>query len=111
MSFKLTQEAVIHKLPMDIDYLLEGANTWCRALAYKYLGALVAAHGDRTEAEKHFNRALSPIQEETYSIIRFIKMTIYAEAYRSLGNEYYCNKGKELASYLQEEYSHLHIRW
>lgn len=94
-----------YELPQDIDTLLEGPNTWCRALAYKYQGALEIAWGNRDTAEKHFSRATESIQGEEYPIINFIKMTIYAEAYRSLGIKDYQTAGKKLALQLLDEYA------
>ena len=94
-----------YELPQDIDTLLEGANTWCRALAYKYLGTLEAARGNRDAAEKYFSRAVESIQGEEYPIISFIKMTIYAEAYRSLGIGDYQTAGKKIALQLLDEYA------
>ena len=94
-----------NELPLDIDSLLEGPNTWCRALAYKYLGTLEAARGNRDTAGKYFSRATESIQGEEYPIISFIKMTIYAEAYRSLEIKNYQIAGKKLALQLLDKYA------
>ena len=94
-----------YELPQDMDKLLEGPNTWCRALAYKYLGTLEVARGNRDTAEKYFSRATEYIQGEEYPIIGFIKMTIYAEAYRSLKIKNYQIAGKKLALQLLDEYA------
>lgn len=104
-NYLLTGKTIEHEIPQDINVLLEGPNTWCRALSYKYLGTLASARGNKTAAEKYFTLALQPIQNEECPIIGFIKMTIYAEACRSLKNDNYRSIGQVLATRLLEEYS------
>ena len=57
---------------------------WMQALSCKYVGALHAAEGELGEARQCFDVALqfSPGQREP--ILKFIRMTILAEAWRSL---------------------------
>lgn len=101
------------ELPRDADKLLSNSkNTWLRATSCKYLGALAVARGNNEEAKEYFSRALEPIEgEENSSIILFIKMTIYAEAYRSmisLGDEVkameFLEKAKQLVEKNKEEF-------
>ena len=89
----------------DTDNLAARQYIWCIALAYKYLGTLEAARGNRDTAGKYFSRATENIQGEEYPIIGFIKMTIYAEAYRSLEIKNYQIAGKKLALQLLDEYA------
>ncbi len=66
--------------------LPDDAYPWLKGTVCKYLGALYAAQGKITEAERMFAESIRNLSWHD-SIIQFIKMTAYAEAYRSLGKD------------------------
>ena len=57
---------------------------WIAGTTAKYLGAVAAARGDEAEASRLFGIATSAIAPDAKEIIGVIRMTIHAEAYRSL---------------------------
>ena len=57
---------------------------WIAGTTAKYLGAVVAAAGDEAEAARLFGIASSSIDAGAKGILAVIRMTIHAEAYRSL---------------------------
>ncbi len=68
--------------------LPDKADSWLRALACKYLGAHAAEDGSRDEARELFREGrelLSDVHGDT--VLAMIRMTISAEAYRSLGEK------------------------
>jgi hypothetical protein len=65
---------------------------------------LEAARGNRDGAAEYFSLGTETIECEQYPIIRFIKMTIYAEAYRSLKDEKYAISALEIAEFLSPIY-------
>ena len=70
---------------------------WLRCTVCKYIGALEAANGNLEEARALFTKAFASIKEdETEDILNLIKLTAYAEAYRSLHDEQYLNHAKML---------------
>ena len=73
-------------------------NRWRNALIAKYLGALHAASGETAEARKLFDEAIKTLNNETSvsTILGFIKATVYAEAYRSLGDSIYLEEGRKM---------------
>ncbi len=73
-------------------------NSWRKALMAKYLGALRAASGETGKARKLFDGAIKTLNSETSvsTILGFIKATVYAEAYRSLGDSIYLEEGRKM---------------
>ena len=70
---------------------------WLRCTICKYIGALEAANGNLDEARALFEKAFVSINDnENDAILILIKLTAYAEAYRSLRDEQYLNKAKLL---------------
>lgn len=57
---------------------------WIAGTMAKYLGAVAAANGDQDEAARLFDVAAKAIDEGAHEIIGVIRMTIFAEAFRSL---------------------------
>lgn len=57
---------------------------WIAGTTAKYLGAVAAACGDETEAVRLFGIATSAIAPDAKEILGVIRMTIHAEAFRSL---------------------------
>ena len=73
----------------SVDYqredLPEDAVFWLRALVKKYLGAIAASNGEREMSGQYFLEAVDLLKQDYGdSIIKFIRMTVLAEAYRSL---------------------------
>ena len=57
---------------------------WIAGTTAKYLGSVAAAAGDETEAARLFGIATSAITPDAKEILGVIRMTIHAEAFRSL---------------------------
>lgn len=79
------------KIP-SFDYqaeeLPDEAFFWLQALVQKYLAAIAAANGEKKLAEEYFSKASALLEQEIDdNIIAFIRMTILAEAYRSLEDQ------------------------
>ena len=75
-----------------VDYqaeeLPDEAFFWLQALVQKYLAAIAAANGEKGLAELYFSKASALLEQEIDdNIIAFIRMTILAEAYRSLEDQ------------------------
>ena len=78
----------------SVDYqaeeLPDEAFFWLRALVQKYLAAIAAANGEKKLAEEYFSKASALLEQEIDdNIIAFIRMTILAEAYRSLEDQHF----------------------
>ena len=87
------------------DVLLpEDAEFWLKAVTDKYVGALYAASGRYDDACKLFAEAAEQLRGVRYHILRFIYMTVLAEAYRSLGDETYKDEALQVADELAEMY-------
>ena len=84
---------------------------WTQALSCKYVGALHAAEGQDGEARKCFDIALrfSPGWREP--ILKFIRMTILAEAWRSLGLTPYREQALAASEELAELYPRQTAKW
>lgn len=87
------------------------ADDWLFAVTNKYLGALSAASGDKTGAERDFNEALEIFKESKNPILSLIRMTILAEAWRSLGDEKYKNQALDALDPLQKQYPRQYAKW
>lgn len=59
-------------------------DAWIRATIGKYLGAVAAAQGDAATARRRFEEAAKPLEDCEYFVFKVIRMTVLAEAYRSL---------------------------
>lgn len=86
------------------QYLLPPDAHWLAAVSGKYVGALKAAAGESAEAQRIFGDALEILRRETDPILRFIQMTILAEAYRSTGETAYRDEAVALLALLKEPY-------
>lgn len=65
-----------------------GGFFWLQALVQKYLAAIAAANGEKELAELYFSKASALLEQEIDdNIIAFIRMTVLAEAYRSLEDQ------------------------
>ncbi|MBP5585867.1 MAG: hypothetical protein J6Y92_05895 [Lentisphaeria bacterium] len=77
---------------------------WLPALTGKYVGALLAASGKKSEAASLFREYFGLLDEKTDPIMRFIQMTFCCEAFRSTGDESYCKRARTLVEGLREIY-------
>lgn len=85
-------------------YLLpDDALSWLQGTVCKYIGAACASCGCRQKAEKLFKKSFSQLSHKN-SIIQFIQMTAWAEAYRSLGEIQYRDQALRQAKDLQDLY-------
>ncbi len=79
-TFRLEREVSFLGLVDDDD-----AEPWLRATVAKYLGALLAARGEASDARTLFGKAVSRIGDGGRDpVARKIAMTVRAEAYRNL---------------------------
>ena len=82
----------------------EYPHDWLAALTGKYVGALTAAAGQTTEAAEIFREYAGILRDASEPILRFIQMTILAEAYRSTGETAYREEAVALLALLKEPY-------
>lgn len=79
------------EIPPEIDEssaLPEDAAPWLRALVEKYLGAILAAKGMPELADQCFRKGARQLKPNSdHDILAYIRMTILAEAFHSLGGE------------------------
>ncbi len=110
---RLLQGEVVEHVETDAELLPEHADTWLRALCSKYLGAMAAARGDKSWAERCFAASASLLDDmvEGNMIIAYIRMTVLAEAYRSLGDEHDKQRALDAADGLAERYADSVCRW
>lgn len=75
-------------LPPGTDFksTLESADEqgWIAGTTAKYLGAVAAAKGEEDEAARLFDIAIGAMKEDLHGILGVIRMTVLAEAFRSL---------------------------
>ncbi len=78
----------IPALPPGTDFkgTLESADEqgWIAGTTAKYLGAVAAAKGEEDEAARLFDIAIGAMKEDLHGILGVIRMTVLAEAFRSL---------------------------
>ena len=77
---------------------------WLAALTGKYVGALLAASGNKTEAADLFREDFDILDGKTDPIMRFIQMTYCCEAFRSTGDDFYRKRAQVLIECLRESY-------
>ena len=88
--------------PGEIEKCLIPGKWWLPATINKYCGALYAACGERSKAEKCFEAAAA-LESYGHPIIDMIRLTVFAEAFRSLAEEHYREQALELAAVLAEK--------
>ena len=78
---------------------------WLKALSFKYLGAVNVFCNNSEEAQKYYDEAVELLEKDASPLIKFICMTIAADAYRSFSSlgdaqtaERYRKKALELFS-------------
>lgn len=93
-------------VPDEIPEMLrsEYAGDWVAALTGKYVGALTAATGCAEEAAEIFRDCVGILSQTGEPILRFIQMTILAEAYRSTGLSKYRDEALVLLESLRNAY-------
>jgi hypothetical protein len=89
------------------EELPEGAFDWLRALVCKYLGAIAAAYGEVQQAASFFHSADQALVKSAQddNIKAFIRMTILAEAFRSLHEDGYREKALDALKGLSKNYA------
>ena len=87
------------------------ADDWLFAITNKYIGALLAASGDKAGAAREFDEALDVFRESRDSILSLIRMTILAEAWRSLGDDNYREQALNALESLQTQYPRQTAKW
>lgn len=93
----LAGERIAEEPDYQAEDLPQEALFWLRALVKKYLGALAAANGKRELAERYFREAIQLLEQDSRDeIIAFIRMTVFAEAFRSLRENRYRESGRKL---------------
>lgn len=93
--------------PVDYqaEVLMEDAAFWLQALVKKYLAAIAAAIGEKKIAEQYFTEASILLGQGCEdNIIAFIRMTTFAEAYRSLRSESWREAALASFSHLKGQY-------
>ena len=91
------------KIPNALKSEFDG--DWLAATTGKYVGALLAAAGNFNEAADTFKEYTDILRKRTEPILRFIQMTILAEAYRSIGEASYRKEALEVSELLKTSYS------
>lgn len=78
--------AVPLKLADEEDIVRSASSNgdWLPATTGKYFGAVLAARGDAEAARQMFETAIGRLDESRFPLFRCFRMTILAEAYRSL---------------------------
>ncbi len=94
------------QMPVQADF-------WLRALSDKYLGAITAAWGLKEKAAAYFSRAESLLAPACGAnmIIAYIRMTVLAEAFRSLGAEEYRMNALDSIKHLSPPYAATSHHW
>lgn len=82
------QGRLIPALPSETDFksTLESADEggWIAGTTAKYLGAVAATKGEENESARLFGIATHAMKKDLHGILGVIRMTIHAEAFRSL---------------------------
>lgn len=69
---------------IDIERLTAARGDWIPATTGKYLGAAMSARGDAEKAKSLFEKAIEKLSGKDFPLFKCFRMTILAEAYRSL---------------------------
>ena len=77
---------------------------WLAATTGKYVGALQSAAGNTAEAADIFQQYADVLRGAKDPILRFIQMTILAEAWRSTGNAAYRAEAFEVLETVKDHY-------
>ncbi len=107
-----TGMAPAYKRALEMVEVLN-ARYWPGACVGKYLGALAAEEGRRAEAVRYFEKGEAAIaDEEVPGVVSLIKLTVLAEAYRSLGDAAWLEKARKLAKTLPDSIAPITLpRW
>ena len=93
------------------EELPEEADFWLQALVRKYLAAIAAANGENDLAEQFFSSSARLLEKVDDNILAFIRMTILAEAWRSLRLTQYQDQALSALDDLQELYPRQSGKW
>ena len=98
------------KIPEALE--IEDRNEdWLAALTGKYVGALTAAAGNTAEAAAIFEEYTDVLSGAKDPILRFIRMTVLAEAWRSTGEAKYKSEALEVLETVKEHYPNSFGAW
>lgn len=84
---------------------------WLAAVTGKYVGALEAAAGNTDKAKTIFHEHTRILRGASAPIMRFIQMTILAEAWRSTGEAVYRGEAFEVLETVKENYPNSFGAW
>ena len=87
------------------------ADDWLFAVTSKYIAAVEAAAGMNDQAKADFDEALAVLKPTKHPILAFIRMTILAEAWRSLRLPQYREQALSALDDLQELYHRQYEKW
>ena len=108
----LLQNQAVSDIDCHAEQLPDQADGWLRALSCKYLGALTAADNKTALSRMYFDKAADLLQAYgDDNIIACIRMTVFAEAFRSLGDDSYREKALESLKNLRPVYGSRIDRW
>lgn len=100
-----TSGAAFRQIPEFKPFLYEPKkNDWVYAMAAKYAAALESASGQEQEAKNLFQYAWDAIPSVNSDIIQSLKLSLCAEAYRSLSDPIWLQTAKELAGSIKYSY-------
>ena len=97
------------KIPAALK--IEYRGDWLAATTGKYVGALQAAVGNITEAMDIFQEYADVLRGVKNPILRFIQMTILAEAWRSTGEVAYRKEALEVLATVKGHYPNSLAAW
>ena len=97
------------KIPEALE--IEDPEDWLAATTGKYVGALQAAAGNTAEAADIFTEYTDVLSGAKDPILRFIQMTILAEAWRSTGEAKYKSEALEVLETVKEHYPNSSGAW
>ena len=87
------------------------ADDWLFAVTSKYIAAIEAAAGMNEPAKADFDEALAVLKPTTHPILAFIRMTILAEAWRSLRLPQFKDQALTALDALQKLYPKQSAKW
>ena len=87
------------------------ADDWLFAVTLKYIAAVETAAGMNEQAKADFDEALDVLKKTGHPILALIRMTILAEAWRSLRIGEYKEQALAALDALQKLYPHQSAKW
>ena len=88
----------------DMEQFKLPGDWWLPATVDKYCGTVYAAFGEKEKARRSFEKASQLKNDGGVPVIDMIRLTIFTEAWRSLGDETYKKQALKLAGELADKY-------